>query len=293
MGGRYWAGIEAGGTKWLLAVGGRSGPPLCTCRIPTEDPERTVRRVAETLAAYPLVAVGLGSFGPVGVVPECPDYGVLRATPKPGWQGFPLRARLEEVLGAPVRVVTDVAAAAWGELHLGSGVGLRSLAYVTVGTGIGVAYVERGRFVGGGGHPEFGHIFLPRADGDDFPGACPYHGSCWEGLASGFAVERRTGRRGEELAEDDPIWLTVAHYVAHGLLAVTYAYAPERIVLGGGVGSRPVVLRLVRAKFSALLAGYTSFDAPMHAETYLVPPALGDRSGVLGALALAREEFPT
>ncbi|MBE3549985.1 MAG: Fructokinase [Brockia lithotrophica] len=291
MRGRYWAGIEAGGTKWLFAVGERSGPPHCTCRIPTEDPERTVRRVAEMLAAYPLVGVGLGSFGPIGVVPERADYGVLRATPKPGWQGFPLRARLEKALGAPVRVVTDVAAAAWGELHLGSGRGLRSLAYVTVGTGVGVACVERGRFVGGGGHPELGHIFLPRAPEDEFPGVCPYHGSCWEGLASGPAVERRTGRRGEELAEDDPVWPVVAHYVAHGLLAVTYACAPERIVLGGGVGSRPIVFRLVRAQFSALLAGYTSFDAPLHAETYIVPPALGDQSGVLGALALAREEF--
>jgi len=288
----YWAGIEAGGTKWLISVGKCVGSPICTCRVSTEDPERTVRRVAEALASYPLAGVVLGSFGPIGVIPERPDYGVLRATPKLGWEGFPLRARLEEALSAPVRVVTDVAAAAWGELHLGSARKISSLAYVTVGTGIGVAYVERERFIGGAGSPELGHILLPRAREDVFPGVCPYHGHCWEGLASGPAIAQRTGKRGEELAEDDPVWEIISHYIAHGLLAVTYAYAPEKIVLGGGVGSRAVVLRLAREYFRGLLGRYVSFDAPLREETYLVSPALGDRSGVLGALALACESFP-
>jgi fructokinase len=184
---------------------------------------------------------------------------------------------------------TDVNAAALGEHRWGAAQGLDTFCYITIGTGIGGGGMARGRLLHGLLHPEFGHIRIPRdVQADPFLGACPYHGDCWEGLASGRAIEARWGRAAHELAGRGDVWELEAHYVALGLVCVICVLSPQRIILGGGVGTVPELLLRVRPRVIELLNGYLAAPAVTEQiDHYLVPPALGRRSGVLGAIALA------
>jgi fructokinase len=248
-------GIEAGGTKWVCAFGDE------VVTFPTTAPAETLGRAIGFFAGRDLEALGVGCFGPVDLA-----RGAIAATPKPGWQDVEIVAPLEAALGVPVAFDTDVNAAALAE-HREARVD--DLLYVTVGTGIGGGAVVGGRLVHGLGHPELGHMRIPRAPGDDFAGSCPFHGDCLEGLASGTALQARGGDEFE------------AHYLALGLVNALMALSPRRIVLGGGVMKTPGLLERVRAEVGQLVAGYVALPE-------LVPPALGDRAGVLGAIELAR-----
>jgi fructokinase len=287
---RLYGGIEAGGTKWVCAVGNGPTDVKETTTFPTTAPDETIARAVEFFAQNgTLDGVGVGSFGPIDSRRSSLSFGFITTTPKPGWAQTNVVGRLEELLQVPVAFDTDVNAAALGEQRWGAAVGLANFCYVTVGTGIGGGVVVNGRLVHGLLHPELGHMRIPH-DGvaDPFAGSCPYHGDCFEGLASGEAMRLRWGKSAEEL-DDDAAWNLEAQYLALGLVNVICALSPERIILGGGVMREPTLLTRVQRRLRELLAGY--FDAPELKDAigdFVVRPGLGDRAGVLGAIALAQ-----
>ncbi len=292
MGGLYGA-VEAGGTKFLCAVGTGPEDLRAVTRIPTTDPEETLGRVLAFFRAFKgdLRAIGIGAFGPLDLNPNSPTFGTIPATPKPGWSGANLVQPLREAFRVPIRLETDVNAAAFGEGRWGAARGLETFVYLTVGTGIGGGAVVHGRLLHGLLHPEMGHIRIPHdRERDPFPGVCPFHGDCWEGLASGPALAARWGQPPESLPPDHPAWDLEADYLALGLANILCVLVPERIILGGGVmGNRDLFPR-IRERVWGLLNRY--LPAPALAgdlSDYIVPPALGDRAGLLGALALAIE----
>ena len=269
-------GIDAGGTTWVCAVGSGPDDLRAETTIATTTPDETIATaVAFFEREGPVDVVGIGSFGPVDLA-----RGFITNTPKPGWADTDVGGELARRLGVHVAFDTDVNAAALGEHRWGAARGLDTFAYVTVGTGIGGGSMVGGKLLHGLVHPEVGHLRIPHdLDADPFPGSCPFHGDCWEGLASGPALEARWGLAPEQL-QDETAWALEARYLALGLLAIVAVLSPCRIVLGGGVSRRNGLLGLVRIELDRLLNGYVA--APE-----LVPPALGDRAGVLGALALA------
>ncbi len=200
---RLFGGIEAGGTKFVCLVGDHEGTILAERRLPTRGPRETmadaIAFLREASAADPLQAIGVGAFGPLDLRPG-PGYGRILATPKPGWSGAEIAGPLRDAFGVPVAVDTDVTAAALAEGRWGAARGLATFAYMTVGTGIGVGIVAGGRPLHGLVHPEAGHVSVPRMPGDDFPGVCPFHGSCLEGMASGPAMAARWGVPAEDLS---------------------------------------------------------------------------------------------
>lgn len=285
-----YGAIELGGTKvrCALFVGGTVREET---RLETTSFDATMAGIEAFFAPFraDIVALGVASFGPVELRRIGRSYGCLLATPKPGWSEVPLVPRLAQYFGVPVRIDTDVNAAALAEQRLGAGKGKDPCVYITVGTGIGVGVVVHGAPLHGLMHPELGHIPVPSAC--DFPGVCPFHGRCIEGVASGKALEARKGLRAAEVSDDDPVWDLEATYLAHLVSTTVLAYAPERIVLGGGVMARNSLLERVREKVLAQLHGYVPrTELTMTGiRGYLVAPGLGDRAGLFGAWLLAQE----
>lgn len=287
-----YGSVEAGGTKFRCAVG--TGPDDLgdELRLDATGPDETLDRVVGFFRGHAsqLLAVGLGSFGPVDLNPRSSTYGFITATPKPGWSHTDIAGRLRSALGVPVGFDTDVAASALGEGRWGAARGLGDFVYVTVGTGIGAAIVSGGRLVHGLVHPEVGHMRVPRHPEDDFAGVCAFHGDCFEGLASGVAIQRRWGAAGAALAPGHPAWELEAYYLACGLSNLVLTVSPERVVVGGGVLEQQHLLPRVRRHFRELLNGYVAapeVDAGL--ERFLVAPGLGPRSGILGGLVLAMQ----
>jgi fructokinase len=229
-----------------------------------------------------VAAVGVGSFGPVDKKPGSPTWGFITSTPKPGWADTDIGQAVRRRLGVPVAFDTDVNAAALAEHRWGAAQGLQTFCYVTVGTGIGGGGMTHGQLLDGLVHPEIGHMRIPHdRQRDPFDGVCPYHGDCWEGLASGRAIEARWG-------SGPPDWELQAHYLALGLVSVTLVLSPERIVIGGGVMQVPGLVELVRREIASLLNGYLlALETEDGMRDYVTLPGLGSRSGVLGAIALA------
>lgn len=286
-----YGGVEAGGTKWVCGVGTGPDDLRATVTIPTTTPAETLERAARFLGSNgSLAAVGIGCFGPVDVDTSSPTWGRITTTPKPGWAGTDVAPTLRDALGLPVAFDTDVNVAALGEGCWGAAVGVDTFCYVTVGTGIGGGGVVDGRVLHGLVHPEFGHMRVPHDRAlDPFDGVCPYHGDCFEGLASGEAIRRRWGRPAEELGDDEEVWRLEAEYLALGLVNVVCVLSPERIVIGGGVMKQSALFPLVRRRVLELVGGYIEVpELGSGIDGYIVPPALGDRAGVLGALELAR-----
>jgi fructokinase len=287
-----YGGVETGGTWCVCAIGTGPGAIERQEQFRTTEPEETLGRIVAFFAEGPRPdAIGVGSFGPVDLDPASPTWGHVTTTPKPGWQHTAVAPVLAQRLGVPVAFDHDVAAAAVGEHRWGAGRGASALAYVTVGTGIGAGLLIDGRPWHGLLHPEVGHLRIPHdRDRDPFAGVCPMHGDCWEGLASGPAIERRWGAPGAELDDDHAAWALEAEYVALGLLSLVAVFSPQRIILGGGVMDRPGLRAGVRAQLRELVGGY--LETPLLADRideFVVAPALGDDAGVLGALALAQD----
>lgn len=253
----------------------------------TGEPGETLERVVGFFRSHPgAEAIGIGSFGPVDADPASDTWGFVTTTPKAGWQRTPVATVVEEALGVPVGFDTDVAAAALGEHRWGAGRGLGSVCYLTVGTGIGAGLVIDSKPLRGLVHPEAGHIRVPVLD--DFAGVCPVHGNCWEGLASGTALAERWGRSPETLPDQHDAWPLEAEYLALGILSIVFVASPERMIVGGGVMQRPGLLGMVRERLRSLNGGYLNVPAlSERVDSYLVAPELGDRAGVLGAIALA------
>ena len=286
-----YGGIEAGGTKFVCALGTGPDDIRAETRFPTTNPEETFGRAIDFFNAHDEVAaIGVGSFGPIDPRPGTPTFGFITSTPKPGWQDTDFVGTLETAFDVPVGFDTDVNAAALGEHRWGAAQGLETFIYLTIGTGIGGGAMVEGEMLHGVMHPEMGHIRIPHdRERDPFEGGCPYHGDCLEGLANGPAIEARWGVRGEHLPQDHPAWDLEATYLAHALVNYTLTLAPQRIIMGGGVMAQEQLFPLIRAKVVALLNGYFQVaEVTERIDEYIVPPALGGRAGVLGAIALAQ-----
>lgn len=285
--------IEAGGTKFVAALARTDGTVVEQVRVPTQTPDACLPAVLaffrEAAARHgPPAAFGVGTFGPVDIDPASARYGTITTTPKPGWSGFSFPQALS-AFAVPVVVDTDVNGAALGEWRQGAGRGCTTLAYTTVGTGIGTGLVRNGKPQNGFSHYESGHIPVARDPRlpDAYPGFCPFHGDCLEGLAAGPAIKARWGR---DLSADDVTAEQidmVAGYLAQLAVNLVLLHMPDRLIFGGGVMKAPALIPALRRRTEQLLAGYVvapQLDPGL--EHYIVPPQLGDSAGITGAIAL-------
>jgi fructokinase len=282
-----YGAIEAGGTKFVCAVGNKSGEIVERVTIPTLTPEETIPQVIAFFRRYELKAIGIGSFGPVDLDRNSPTYGSITTTPKLAWQNYPLLKVIRDAFSVPVGFQTDVNAAALGELHFGAAKGLDGCLYITVGTGIGGGAVANGKVVQGLSHPEMGHIYIRRHPNDSYEGKCPYHRDCLEGLASGPAIEERWGKKGQELENQKEVWEMEAWYLAQAVVQYILILSPQKIIVGGGVMKQTQLFPLIHQNVRDLVNGYVKLP---DLETYIVPPGLGDNAGIIGALVLAYEK---
>jgi fructokinase len=284
-----YAGVELGGTKCIAVLAGDDGDVLAREVIPTTAPDETLGRIEATLRdwqrSHGVEALGIASFGPIDADPRSERWGRILATTKPGWSGADVAPRLRDALGVPTAFDTDVNGAAFAEICWGSGRGFADFAYVTVGTGVGVGLIVNGAPTRGFGHCELGHVRVARRRGDDWPGACPCHGDCVEGLAAGSALKARFGDRLDAIGPDDPAWEAVAWTLAQLCQVIVCAAAPPRIAMGGGViEAQPHLLGRIEAMLVESLNGYLRLPDD---GAYVRAPELGADAGPLGAIALA------
>ncbi len=281
--------LEAGGTKMVCSTGDAEGHVFSRESFPTTTPGETLPKLVAFFRAAGVEALGIASFGPVDPRKDSPTYGTITSTPKLAWQNYPLLRAMRDALPIPMEFDTDVGAAALAEYALGAAKGLSSCLYVTVGTGVGGGLVVENNLVHGLLHPEFGHFWLRPHPDDPAPhGFCPFHDGCLEGLANGPAIERRWGKKAEELPPDHPAWALEAHYLAQMCMTAVLVLSPEKIILGGGVMQQAHLFDPIRRQTQEMLGGYVRHPAILeHIDGYIVPPALGVNSGVTGALLLA------
>lgn len=294
---KYFGGIEAGGTKFVCVVTDDERSILAETRFPTTTPQETLGRVIQffeeqnLLLPKPISALGVACFGPIDPQPTSDTYGYITTTPKPGWANTPVVEPLQAAFHIPVAFDTDTNVAAIGEGRWGAAAGLDDFLYFTIGTGIGGGGIFHGKPLHGLVHPEMGHIRIPHDFAlDPFPGACPFHGDCFEGLAAGPAVLKRWGEPGDRLPLDHPAWQLEAHYIALAMHTFICTLSPNRIILGGGVMQQAHLFPMIRQEVLASLNGYVKSPRLLEEiDTYIVPPGLGGRAGVLGAIALAQD----
>ena len=280
-----WAGVELGGTKCVVLLARGPGEVVARETVPTTTPDETLDAIARTLGGWDFEALGIASFGPVDLDTGSATYGRITSTPKPGWAGADVLGRLRRD-GLPAAFDTDVNGAALAEMRWGAGRGFDDFAYVTVGTGVGVGLIANGLPMRGFAHCELGHVRVARLAGDDFPGSCPFHGDCVEGLAAGPSLIARVGaERVQSLPADDPVWTSVAWALAQLCHAIVCAAAPRATVVGGGVlDNQPHLLQRIERMLVESLNGYMNLP---EGQPYLRPPKLGRDAGPLGAIALA------
>ena len=292
---KVFGGIEAGGTKFVCVIGSSAEQIDSEVRFLTTTPEETIQRVIHFFQPYlnkgSLSAIGIGSFGPIDLDKSSPTYGFITSTPKPGWSNINLCGMIHDSLPVPIVFDTDVNAAAFGELSCqDSATKLDPFVYITIGTGIGVGVIVNEKPIHGLVHTEAGHMLIPHnSERDPFPGICPYHKDCWEGLASGPALRERWGMPAQEIPDDHPAWELEAHYNALAIANLILSYSPYRIVLGGGVSQHPKLMEKVRREVKSVLNGY--IQAPVMEtvlDDYIIPPQCGNQSGGIGALVMAK-----
>lgn len=292
---KLYGGIEAGGTKFVCVIGSGPGHIVDEIRYATTTPKETLSRAIRFFQSFvasgQINAIGVGAFGPLDLNLESPSYGFITATPKPGWSNTNVLGTLKRALQIKIAFDTDVNVAALGEYQWGASKGCDPSLYLTIGTGIGGGYLKDGRSLIGMVHPEMGHLRIPHSrELDPFPGSCPFHEDCFEGLASGPAIEKRLGRPGAMVPETDPFWNIEADYIASALVNCILTLSPKKIVLGGGVMQRGFLFPKVRWRVRELLNGYVSSKSLLEdIDDYILPPGLGNQSGSLGAIALAMQ----
>jgi fructokinase len=292
---KLYGGIEAGGTKFVCVVANGPGHIVDEIRFVTTTPEETLGKAIQffksLVASGQVSVIGVGAFGPLDLNPKSPTYGFITATPKPGWSNTDVLGTLQDALKINIAFDMDVNTAALGEYLWGASKGYDPSLYLTIGTGIGGGYIVNGRPLIGLLNLEMGHVRIPHSrELDPFPGNCPFHGDCFEGLASGPAIEKRLGLAGAIVPEEDAFWDIEADYIASALMNYILTLSPKKIVLGGGVMQREFLFSKVRRRVNELLNGYVSSKSLLEdIEDYILPPGLGSQSGSLGAIALAMQ----
>lgn len=293
---QLYGGIEAGGTKFICVVASGPGHIVEEVRFPTTTPEETLGKAIQFFRPFVssgrISSIGVGSFGPLDLNPESSTYGFITPTPKPHWSNTDVRGALQRGLNVPIALDTDVNAAGLGESVWGSSKGFDPSLYLTIGTGIGGGYIKDGKPLLGLLTPEMGHLLIPHSrELDPFNGSCPFHGDCFEGLASGPAIEKRLGIAGANVPETDAFWDIEADYIASALMNYILVLSPKKIILGGGVMQRQFLFAKIRHRVQELLNDYVSSKSVLeNIEEYIVPPGLGNQSGSLGAIALAMQK---
>jgi fructokinase len=288
--------LEAGGTKMVCAIieiaEEGSWKILDRTTIPTKTPEETLPEMVEYFKGKDIKALGIASFGPIDLHKDSPTYGFITSTPKAGWANCDMVGLFQRELSVPIGFDTDVNGSLLGEATFGCAKGLENSIYITVGTGIGAGIISNGKLLHGMLHPEAGHITLKRVENDlDFSCNCPYHSSCFEGLASGPAIEKRWGRKAQELSGQTAVWELEAYYIAQALVDYIMILSPEKIILGGGVIHEPSLLPLIRKEVTQQLNHYIRTSQVENLEEYIVSASLGDDQGILGAGCLAVQQL--
>ncbi|MCT2537124.1 ROK family protein [Aquibacillus koreensis] len=282
----YYGGIEAGGTKFVCAVGNEQVNIIEKVSIPTTTPTETLNQVFHFFEKYALKSIGIGSFGPIDLNEKSPTFGYLTTTPRKGWENFNLLGAFKERYTMPISLTTDVNAAAYGEYIRGYKGSIDSCLYLTVGTGIGGGFIKHGDIVQGYGHPEMGHILIQKHPKDHYPVCCAFHPNCLEGMASGSSMEERYNKKAYEFDRDSEVWELEAHYLAQAIVNYTLIVRPDKIILGGGVMKQEQLFPLIREEFKVLMGDFV--ETPF-LEEYIVGPKLGDNAGIVGCLTLASE----
>ena len=282
-------GIEAGGTKMVCAVADENGSIKDRITIPTTQPAETMETMMSYFKKKDIAALGIGSFGPLDLNPTSATYGYITQTPKPGWQNTNFAGMFSETLGIPVAIDTDVNAAILGEVTWGAAKNCDTAIYITIGTGIGVGVYCNGTLLHGMTHPEAGHILMRRHPTDNFQGNCPYHADCFEGLASGPALEARYGVKASSLADNPKVWTLEAYYIGQAITNYILTYSPQKIILWGGVMHQSQLFPLIHKNVHEMLNGYIYHENLNNMDQYILPPALGENPGILGAIKLGMQ----
>ncbi len=274
-------GIELGGTKCVIAVANNPLDIIEKKVVSTRDPNSTISEIVSFFSNFKISRLGVGSFGPLVLNSASADYGLLVTESKKGWKGTNLLKEFSKI-NEDIVIDTDVNAAALGEYHYGAGKGSETFVYVTVGTGIGVGVLVKGEPHVGNFHLEIGHMFVPNKDG--FRGICRKHGSCWEGLASGPAIQARWGLEASELSINHEAWKKEAQLLSFGIVNIISNHSPDKIVLGGGVMNQKHLFEMIRLNVEEIWNGYTPLG---NIKNLILEPALGNNSGIVGSLSLA------
>ncbi len=282
-----YGGIEAGGTKMICVIGDENGKILDRMQIPTKTPEETMPIMIDYFKGKDIKALGIACFGPIDLNRDSKTYGYITSTPKLAWKNYDIVGAFKKELGVPIGFDTDVNGSLLGEITWGCAKGLTDALYLTIGTGVGGGVMAGGKLLHGMLHPELGHIKMAVADGDTYKGKCPYHGTCFEGMAAGPAIEDRWGKKAVELADDDKVWDLESTYIAQALCTYILTLSPQIIILGGGVMHQEQLFPLIRKKVLDQLNGYLITKELEDIDNYIIPASLNDDQGIMGAIKLA------
>ncbi len=283
---RYGA-LEAGGTKMIVAIGDENGKILERATFPTLTPAETMPKMIEFFEGKGIESLGIACFGPIDLNKNSKTYGYINSTPKLEWKNYDIVGEFKKALNVPVGFDTDVNGSLLGEITWGCAKDKTDAIYLTIGTGIGGGVMTNGKLLHGMLHPEMGHMRLAVEPGDTYKGKCPYHGTCFEGLAAGPAIEERWGKKAVELADNAEVWELESAYIAQALSTYILTLSPQIIILGGGVMHQTQLFPLIRKKVVEQLNGYINTDEIKNIDEYIVPASLGDDQGIMGAIKLA------
>ena len=284
---KLYGALEAGGTKMVCAIGDENGKILEQISLPTKEPANTVPAIIDYFKDKDIEALGIGCFGPIALNKNSAKYGHILDTPKLPWRDYDMVGAFKKALGLPIGFDTDVNGSLLGEVTYGAAKGLTDVVYITIGTGIGAGILSGGNLLHGMLHPEAGHMRMAPIAGDNYKGKCPYHGTCFEGMAAGPAIEERWGVPGKELANRDEVWELEAGYIAQAIASYIMILSPQRIILGGGVMHQEQLFPLIRKKVIEEISGYIRTDELADIDNYIVPASLNDDQGIMGAVKLA------
>ena len=272
----------------VCAIGDETGKIFEQISIPTITPEETVPKMVEYFKKANVEALGIACFGPIDPDKSSPTYGHITSTPKLPWQNYNIVKAFEDALGCPAGFDTDVNGSVLGEVTFGQAKGKKCVAYATIGTGVGVGVFIEGKLLHGMLHPEAGHVLIQRRADDSYPGRCPFHKNCLEGMAAGPAIEERWGKKAIELKDKKEVWDLEAYYIAQALTGYVLTLSPEMIILGGGVMHQEQLFPMIRNYVKEMLNGYIKTEEIGNMDSYIVPASLHDDQGIMGCLELAR-----